>query len=197
MQQLAEGGITDINLINQLGIYSMTATELSGILQRRDMKSGGLVFEYPYIDGYKRVRLDKPIYRTGESDGYNAGGDELREIRYLSKKGQGNHLYLPLPEGEFKSSSRLYVTEGEKKSIALIQVGCSAVGVSGVWSWRTTGGICAEFELLNWRRRVTVVFDSDGRHIKNVRAASLALARQLTNLGASVEICLMPKSKEG
>ena len=62
----------------------------------------------------------------------------------------------------------LFITEGIKKSDALVSRGLCAVTLLGVWSWRGTnehGGKVALYEwdyvALNNGRRVYIVFDSD------------------------------------
>ncbi|MCM1567027.1 MAG: DUF3854 domain-containing protein [Dehalobacter sp.] len=195
LEQLQQSGITDMALIKRAGLWSADQNELQGLFQRRDIKSGGLVFPYPHIDGFRRVRLDEPLYIEGVEDGYRNKSKGPKEIRYLSRKGQENHLYLPLPGEELKKDTQLYVTEGEKKTLSLVQAGLPAVGVAGVWSWRTSEGVCQEFNLLNWRRSVSIIFDSDAAENRLIRAAMIALARELSNRGADVNLCILPRKE--
>jgi len=197
VEQLRGSGITSPELIERVGLYSATMDELQGIFRRRDIASGGLVFPYPGVVGFKRVRLDNPIYTDSTDDGYGNRESGLREIRYLSKKGSSNHLYLPLPEDEFTKNTQIFVTEGEKKALSLTQHGFPAVGVAGVWAWRTVDGICEEFQWLNWRRPVVVVFDSDAATRLAVRSAMKKLAEELSRRGAKVSLCVVPGAGGG
>lgn len=189
LKQLNESGITDLAFIEKMGLYSAMADELRGLFRRSDLQSGGLVFPYPFVEGFKRVRLDAPIIST-DNDGYGGKPDTVKEIRYLGPKGQNNHLYLPLPEEELSKESRLLITEGEKKTLSLVQAGFPAVGVAGVWSWRIAGGVCPEFEMINWNRPVTIIFDSDAAYRRTVRSALQALAVELSKRGAKVHVAL-------
>jgi hypothetical protein len=192
IEQLRNSGITDKGLIQQVGLFSATAEELTGLFQRRDIKAGGLVFPYPYVEGFRRCRLDEPLYIEAD-DGYGNRGTGPREIRYLNKKGQGNRLYLPVPDDELSKTSRLIVTEGEKKALSLVQLGFSAIAVSGVWAWRAGGNVCPEFKLINWKRPVSVIFDSDAALIRMVRKALQELGKELASRGAKVELTVVPR----
>jgi len=192
IQQLNQSGITDQALIERVGIFSADSNELTGLFQRRDITSGGLVFPYPHIEGFRRVRLDEPMIRA-ESNGYLPASAGPNEIKYLQKKGQSNHLYLALPDDELQSNSHLIITEGEKKSLALVQAGFPAVGLGGIWAWRTQDGPCVEFELLNLNnRRVSVIFDSDAAEVFYIRFALRCLVTELARRGATVtaNVCI-------
>src|SRR5262245_23234820 len=84
----------------------------------------------PYLprngDGpYARVKLDTP----------GPAGK-----RYRSPSGKPNRLYIPallLPEILADPDVGLWITEGEKKSLAACQAGLPCIAVAGVWSWRT------------------------------------------------------------
>lgn len=92
-------------------------------------------YEIPYfyvngtLNGFSRWKL---FYRSDFT------GDRRR--KYHQAKGSDVQFYFP-PEIDWKAvasdPTRLIVfVEGEKKAIALAQVGIAAIGVSGVWNWR-------------------------------------------------------------
>lgn len=94
-----------------------------------------------------------------------------RAIKYLQLPGTKPHFYLP-PLVDWEkvakdASITVYFVEGEKKAAALTQLGYATIGLGGVWSWRTledddTSDLIADFNLINWKNRKTVmVFDAD------------------------------------
>jgi hypothetical protein len=118
-----------------------------------------------------------PIYSpTGDIATYQYRPDKPR----IDKKGRpvkyetpsGTRMVLDIhPFAREKlgnPSIPLFITEGLKKSDALVSRGLCAVTLLGVWSWRGTnehGGKVALYEwdyvALNNGRRVYIVFDSD------------------------------------
>jgi hypothetical protein len=118
-----------------------------------------------------------PIYSpTGEIVNYQFRPDKPR----IDKKGKpvkyetpsGTRMVLdvhPFAREKLGNPSiPLFITEGLKKSDALVSRGLCAVTLLGVWSWRGTnehGGKTALYEwdyvALNNGRRVYIVFDSD------------------------------------
>ena len=93
---------------------------------------------------------------------------------------------------DLAGDSPLIVTEGEKKALALWQAGFQVVGIGGVWNWFKRGGELpatkesrpiADLDLVNWRRPVTILFDSDGHDNPLVRLAAFRLARELPSGG--------------
>lgn len=192
---LQGSGLNERTMINA-GLFSVDKEESQGLLKMSNAGSG-IVFPYPYVEGFVRIRLDEPIYSSKQDDGYG-NVRRQREIRYLSPKGSSNHLYLPVSKEVLEATgSQLYIAEGEKKTLSLIQAGLSAIGVAGVWSWRTKKDTVDEFNIVNWKRPVTIVFDSDVTTRREVRTALKALADELTDRGAEVSICITPQSLGG
>src|SRR5262249_53765515 len=127
-----------------------------------DAHCGGMIIEYPGTNGtrasFLRVKPDRPFL-----DRYG------KPSKYLSPKGAGNRLYIPSGVEAVLSDHKtpLFVTEGEKKSIAAVQQGVHCIAVPGVWSWRqrsngTRSVPIPDLDLIEWRgRSVFLVFDSD------------------------------------
>ena len=87
-------------------------------------------------------------------------------------------------------SQPIIVTEGEFKAAKLCLEGFPAVGLGGVWNFRSyERGIIfiksLQYPELNWHsRRVYIVFDSDITENTSVAKAAAALAEDLTERGA-------------
>jgi hypothetical protein len=82
-----------------------------------------------------------------------------------------------------------------------MQAGYQVVGVGGVWNWceRAEGykrpkesRPIPDLDRVNWRRPVTILFDSDGNENRNVRLAAFRLARELARRGATVNVLFIP-----
>ncbi len=115
-------------------------------------KSDLLIFPYPDKGNSFRARLDVPERKDG------------KDIRYKQPRKQRNVPYVITPENS-KYVNTIFITEGEKKAMALAQAGCNAIGFGGVWNWRDRSsptGVCPDFEAMNIREStIAIVFDSD------------------------------------
>jgi putative DNA primase/helicase len=187
--ELAASGLTTATIFDN-GIYSANAAECSALLGYG--VGPGLVFPYDRagVNGtptYARVKIDNP------------GADGKR---YRSPRARGNHVYIPFTNdvrGLCDTTKTLYLTEGEKKALAIVQAGFLCVGLSGVWSWRhrpVKDGPSVpidDLHVLPWAgRRVVIVFDSDAASNRDVQAAETTLAYELAGRGARVFIKRLP-----
>jgi hypothetical protein len=118
-----------------------------------------------------------PVYSpTGEIATYQFRPDQPRigkngkSVKYETPSGTRMVLDVhPFARERLGNPSvPLFITEGIKKSDALVSHGLCAVTLLGVWSWRGTnehGGKTVlyewEYVALNNDRRVYIVFDSD------------------------------------
>ena len=193
---LRRSGLND-ETIAAAGLHSLSAAEVRGIT---GVDGGpGLAIPYPgavFRDGspYVRVRLDSP---RPMSDGSSA--------RYLTRRGERNHLYLPpnLPSSALSDPTvALTITEGEKKALKACQEGIPCVGLAGVWCWKTKidGESVAlpGLDSIVWRgRQAVIAFDSDSQTNRSVRAAQDALAEELAGREAQVRIPKLPAGPNG
>jgi len=152
-----------------------------------------LAFEYPGTPPYYRLKPLRPLV-----------GSDGNARKYLAAQGSGNRLYLPpgfiLPGDIANATIPIVITEGEKKALKLCQEGFKAVGVSGVWCWRTsedsTGQtkVLDEFDAIRWTgRTVFICFDSDAAANGDVQQAEEALAEELDSRGTTALIVRLPQ----
>ena len=127
LADLRRSGLTD-EFIKRMRIRMAVPTELpkatiGGYLIPYFDETGELLEEETSPTGYfYRVRLIPP----------------LPSFKYWQPTGTPNHLYFPPNWAEIRDNYPfLVVTEGEKKTAAIAQLGIPAVGVSGVDSWHT------------------------------------------------------------
>jgi predicted P-loop ATPase len=149
------------------------------------------------------VRRDHPEVENGKP-----------KRKYMAPPGRGNMLYFaPGISAESLESTALPVvlTEGPFKALALHRLSTWHVGemqpvrflaaaLPGVWNFRGTigktvapdgsrvdeVGVIADFSRLNWKRKVTIVFDQNSKTNESVRAALWTLTRELQARGATV-----------
>jgi putative DNA primase/helicase len=200
LANLRASGLTDETIRDNELRTEQDPAILAAILNRRaifDCCLGGLVIPYRNLAGevncFARVRPHIPRVRDGEP------------IKYEQPVGEPLRAYYPkasltkLRDGE----SPVYVAEGEKKTLALSQLGLAAVGIGGVWCWKKKGteqlidGLAA----VGWRNRVAfIVFDYDKKPETRHQTAGAArrLARALRKAGAKeVYVVKLPPGPDG
>jgi len=180
----------------------------STIINGQDLLSVELLgFPYFTAEGelaFVRVRC-YPALTLQEKD-----GSKLREAKYLQPVGTPARPYI-LPEVweiASKPHKPMWITEGEKKALALLQHGEYAVALSGVWNFRAgdstqgaTDGdkwLWEELRAFNWTGRVVnLAFDMDLWTNPQVRMALFELALKLYSLGAVVRVAQWDKRYKG
>ncbi len=131
-----------------------------------------LVFPYRDLDGtvncFARRRPHDPRL---DKDG--------KPIKYEQPAGIPSRAYFPPASlNQLKDGvSTVYVTEGEKKALALSQLGLAAVGIGGIWCGCKQGStdLIDDLAAIFWTDRVVyIVFDYDAkattrRDVENAR----------------------------
>ncbi len=199
--ELIASGITP-DTAHAAGLYSESdPARIAQLLHWSTPAMGlGACLVYPFLDrlgqptGYHRLKPSKP--RIAKSDGKDA-----KAIKYEGPKGQSNRLYIPpgTRAALADPSQTLFITEGEKKSLAADGAGFACVSVPGVWAWQkkrdhaADGAARGPRELIDdlaaiaWVGRVVfVIFDSDAVKNGKVLAAERALVKALESRGARV-----------
>lgn len=186
LADLRKSGLST-QIITAMRVHSVPASEIPRFLgfAPHGVESA-LAFPYLGSDNFSRLKLFPP-----QQD------EEGRTIKYLQPKGSGVHLYV-LPQVAKTLSDPavpLYITEGEKKCALLVQVGKTAVGLAGIWSFRNgePHRMILQLEEIDWKgRSVYLVPDSDARQNDQVLLAVYSLARMLEQRGAVVLIVRIP-----
>jgi len=162
--------------------------------------AGGLVFPYRNLEGevncFARVRPHCPPTKDGKPS------------KYMQPKGSPLRAYFPeaslakLRDGE----SPIYITEGEKKALALSQLGLASVGIGGFWCGCkkvSTGGheLIDDLAAIPWKGRIAyVVFDYDRNPQTRRKSTSAArrLAAELHKVGVKeVYYAELPPGPDG
>ena len=188
---LEASGLSDPKIVKKLRL-----TTLLDVEQTRDLTKGAakhaVAYEIPYFD------LD------GKPNGYSrwkliATKDEL-DFTYYQREKTIPHIYLP-PLVQWKqiatdTSTRIVLTEGEKKAACGCQHGLNCIGLGGVWNWRAKKwdiDVLRDFEQFSWKaREVEVCFDGDLYSNVNVSRALSALCEALAERGARIYVRRLP-----
>lgn len=157
--------------------------------------SGGLVIPYRSLagelTGFARVRPHEPRMRNGKL------------VKYENPVGDCNHAYFPVASLEKlrDGESPIFVTEGEKKALALSQLHLAAIGISGVDCWSKDGELLPDLAQITWKgREVYIAFDYDEKPKtrQQVAGAMCRLARALRIAGAKdVRAVELPPGPDG
>lgn len=141
---------------------------------------------FPY-----RNSLGRPTDFARVKPHFPRKGKKEKPIKYEQPKGESVKAYFPVESiGLLKDPSEpIYVTEGEKKALAIAQDGRAAIGLGGVYCFRNTetGELIDDLASIDWEgRTVYIVFDYDvkAETRKNVDKARRRLARMLKEAGA-------------
>jgi hypothetical protein len=192
LADLRRSGLTD-ETIRAAGIYTVPPDRLERLCRQWGKLAKGVVnayaIPYPGHDGHERYRVFREEGQYGP--------------KYLQLPGSQNHLYL-LPGLDLTGDAPLTITEGEKKALALWQADYQVVGLGGIWAWCMGGEgyqkpgehrVIADMDKVNWRRPVTIIFDSDGHDNPMLRLGAYRLARELSRRGGKVSILFVPQEE--
>lgn len=152
------------------------------------------LIEFPYVDNKGAIaryeyKLCPAVHFVGEE----------KPRKYLQGKGQLATPYV-VPDvwtGRDKVNKALWITEGVKKTLKLIQHGRLAIGLSGVWNFKGSRTseepdnkhLWADLEAFRWTgRTVYVGFDSDLWTNPQVRRALYELTFKLYCSGALIRL---------
>jgi hypothetical protein len=118
-------------------------------------------------------------------------------IKYLQPRGSGVRPYLPLATMDrvLHGDEPLYLAEGEKKSLALAQLGLPVIGFCGIEGWHVAGSraLLPEFDHVRLAGRpVRLLPDGDWRTNPHVHRGAMRFAQALATAGARVELVTLP-----
>ncbi|MBF0501474.1 MAG: DUF3854 domain-containing protein [Candidatus Riflebacteria bacterium] len=128
---------------------------------------------------------------------------EVNGLKYLHPHGVPAMPWIPKTVWDVKSKNNapIWITEGEKKALKLVQHGEHAISLPGVWNFKAGGkdrhsgwqdkelwGCLREFQLAG--RTIYLAFDSDLWTNPSVRYALYELSIKLYALGSLVRIAI-------
>jgi len=118
-------------------------------------------------------------------------------VKYLQPKGSGVRLFFPFLtlRAGLDGHRPLFLVEGEKKALAVAQLGLSAVGFCGIEGWHVAGSraLLPDFEWIRLRgRRIDLLPDGDWQTNPNVERGAFGLAEALETHGATVRLVVLP-----
>jgi hypothetical protein len=124
----------------------------------------------------------------------DAGG---HQIKYLQPRGTSPRLYFigACLREVIEGATPLWLVEGEKKVLAVAQLGLPAVGFCGVEGWHRRGEhrLLPDFDEIRLQNRVVeVVPDGDYQTNPNVRRGAERLGDALSARGARPRAVLLP-----
>lgn len=123
--------------------------------------------------------------------------EDGHSIKYLQPKHSGVRLFFPLATlaRVLGANTPLWLVEGEKKSLAVAQLGLPAVGVCGIEGWHVTGSRSplADFDVLHLQDRIVeLAVDGDVDTNPQVEGATRRLADALRARGGRPRLVQLP-----
>jgi hypothetical protein len=118
-------------------------------------------------------------------------------VKYLQPRRSSVRLYFPRPTlgAVLQSPAPLWCLEGEKKALAVGQLGLPAVGFCGIEGWHRAGSreLLRDFDVIPLRGRIVeVVPDGDVAINPNVERGAFRLMEALERRGARTRLVLLP-----
>lgn len=173
IEDLKKSGLPE-EIISQYDFASISQAEATSLLGFT-APSDGWRIKYPRST-FLKFKPDKPFDPS---------------MKYLSPKDASQELFITnLASTIFNDLSfPYYFCEGEKKCIALEQAKYPAIGIAGVWNWKSRGHTVEGLSQINISgRECFIIFDSDKYSNENTTKAEARFADALTKLGAKVKI---------
>lgn len=196
-EDLHNSGLDD-KIINEVGFYTCDAAEANKLLDRRDIDCECLVFPYPGVDDFYRLKPDGIILSR---DG--------KPAKYLQKAGTESRLFIHQAVKENLVSQNgtgllpLLVVEGEKKTLKATQElffkrnEVLPVGIAGVYNWKKRIVVSTDKgnkqaddfieDIKNLSvagRNIYICFDSNIEFNDQVEEAEAELSRRFIGKGA-------------
>jgi transcriptional regulator with XRE-family HTH domain len=119
-------------------------------------------------------------------------------IKYLQPRGSGVRIFFPLAalDAVFHDNRALWVVEGEKKALAVAQLGLAAVGICGIEGWHVGRArrLLDDFDAVPLDGRlVEIVPDGDVATNPHVARAARRFADALRAAGARPRLVRLPQ----
>lgn len=128
------------------------------------------------------------------------GAGKSRPNKYEAPRGRASVVDVPkFTQARLRDLGvPLWITEGTKKVDALVTHGRAAIGISGVFNWRSKLGTLGDWEDIPLKGRIVVVcFDADARDNRNVQLAMARFGAWLESKRATVRYVVVPAEVNG
>jgi len=167
LKNLRESGLTD----ETIRANKLHTADDAMVIPYRDLQGE--------VNSFTRTRPHKPRIIKG------------KKVKYEQPKGSLLRAFYPAEcvSKLCDSDTPVYLTEGEKKAMAMAQAGHRVIGLGGVWCWKKKGTdeLIDDLAAIAWKGRdVYIVFDYDekAKTRRHVDAARRRLAKALRVAGA-------------
>jgi hypothetical protein len=146
-------------------------------------------FPDPQTGGFMRHARVKVFPALRDSAGHG--------VKYLQPRGSGSRLFFTLraTRDVLEGGTPLWLVEGEKKALAVAQLGLPAVGFCGIEGWhvRRSRALLADFDAIRLTGRIIELApDGDWRVNPHVERGMCRLADALERRGARVRLVVLP-----
>ena len=150
---------------------------------------------------------------SNDDEAADVRGDEVEEHherwrynggkrKYLVRRQSAPRLYFPIltMQRARESDDPLWLVEGMKKALAVMQLGLPAVGIESAWGWHVKGStsLLPDFYCITLKKRlVELVPDSDVQTNPMISRAMRQLADALRAVGARPRLVRLPSGVKG
>jgi hypothetical protein len=191
LADLRKSGLTDETISAQL-IRSVPPSMIPRLLGASwESVRSALLFPFRSADGgfmpHTRVKVFPAL-----------ADDEGHTIKYLQPRNTGPRLYFVARglHDVLQGDTPLWIVEGEKKALAVAQLGLPAVGFCGVEGWHVGGDqrLLPDFDAIRLDgRTIELLPDGDYQTNTNVERAIRHFAAALRARGAKPGVRLLPR----
>lgn len=140
---------------------------------------------------------DSVQWKPAEPQANSAG----RKLKYASPSGQVNRIDVPAYTRDRIAdvTAPLWVTEGIKKVDSLVSQGIAAIGITGVFNWKSSFGAWGLWEDIPLKgRTVVITFDADALEKDQVRQAMVRFGAWLKDSKRAVpKYLIVPGEVDG
>jgi len=150
---------------------------------------------------------------TDDAEPADVPGDEVEEHRakwrynngarkYLVRRQSTPRLYFPIPtmQQALQGTEPLWLIEGMKKSLSVMQLGLPAIGMESAWSWhvKDSRALLSDFSFIRMKDRIVeIVPDSDVGTNPMIARSMRQLADALRAAGARPRLVRLPREVKG
>jgi Domain of unknown function (DUF3854) len=118
--------------------------------------------------------------------------------KYLVRRAAYPWLFFPIATmaDALEGAEALYLVEGEKKSLAVAQLGLPAVGIESAWGWheKESRDLLPDFDTITLRDRIVeLIPDSDVETNPQIMRSIRHLALALEGRGAHPRLVVLPE----